>query len=95
MPTPEPTGRHWAVVQTEATPGSWPTWIARWALYPTKAAALAASGPDPNTATVSGTTAPFDSEDRARQQGQLDAERTEAVLSGTYREGPGGTESVA
>lgn len=88
MPTPQPMGRHWAVIQTETTPGSPSAWIARWAIYPTEAAALAAHGPDPHTATVSGTTAPFESAEGAEQQGRLDAGRTEAVLSGTYRDEP-------
>jgi len=79
-------GSHWARVQTELAAGAQGRWKARWSVYQDEATALAADSPGSDGSKVSGCTANFDSESQAAEQGARDAERSEAVLSGTYRQ---------
>ncbi|MGN6093053.1 MAG: hypothetical protein ACTHOL_11935 [Luteibacter jiangsuensis] len=79
-------GEHWATIRTEQAAGRLDRWTAAWAVYATQKDAETAAPGNPVRCLVSGGTATFDTEASARAQAELDATRTAAVLSGTYRD---------
>jgi hypothetical protein len=79
-------GEHWAAIQTEQASGQRHRWTAAWAVYATRKEAETAAPGEPVRCLVSGGTATFDTEADARARAELDANRTAAVLSGTYRD---------
>ncbi|NID06075.1 hypothetical protein HBF26_14345 [Luteibacter jiangsuensis] len=79
-------GEHWAAIQTEQATGQLDRWTAAWAVYATQKEAESAAPGEPVRCLVSGGTATFDTEAGARARAELDATRTAAVLSGTYRD---------
>jgi len=79
-------GEHWATIRTEQATGRLDRWTAAWAVYATQKEAETAAPGDPVRCLVSGGTATFDTEADARARAELDANRTAAVLSGTYRD---------
>lgn len=79
-------GEHWATIRAEHATGQLDRWTAAWAVYATQKDAETAAPGDPVRCLVSGGTAAFDTEAGARARAELDATRTAAVLSGTYRD---------
>jgi hypothetical protein len=59
-------------------------WIGQWAVYNELSREAYIESPELRAALVSGTTAPHPTEAEARRVAELDARRSEAVLSGTY-----------
>ncbi|MGF6492813.1 hypothetical protein ABIE56_000970 [Luteibacter sp. 621] len=83
MAEPLVVGSHWAVFSVKRDPAGWK---ASWAVYATREKALEAEMPEAQGALVSGATAVFTNPDDALARARHDAERTAAVLSGTYRD---------
>lgn len=79
-------GEHWATIEAEQATGRLDRWTAAWAVYGTQKDAETAAPGGPIRCLVSGGTATFDTEADARARAELDATRTAAVLSGTYRD---------
>jgi hypothetical protein len=78
-------GAHWALIEVSRATGNSDAWVGRWAVFKELSPeAYVATRPDPS-ALVSGATGPQRTEDEARRIAELDARRSEAVLSGTYR----------
>lgn|GEM_PF-2996261 len=79
-------GAQWALIATVPDPGNCERWVGRWALYQDHGVAMEAVEPPNGTTSVSGATRSCASEAEARQIAEQDARRTEAVISGTYRD---------
>ncbi len=79
-------GEHGATIHTEHATGQLDRWTAVWAVYATQKDAETAVPGEPIRCLVSGGTATFDTKAGAWAQAELDATRTAAVLSGTYRD---------
>lgn len=79
-------GSHWALVAIVPDADGTARWVGRWALYKTFSLAMHAGEPGQGSTKISGTTASFASEAEAQAQAEEDARRTEAVVSGTYRQ---------
>jgi hypothetical protein len=86
MAEPLKVGVHWALIEVSPAAGNSNAWVGRWAVFKELSPeAYVATPPDPS-ALVSGATGPQRTEAEARRTAELDARRSEAVLSGTYRD---------
>lgn len=79
-------GAHWALVAIRPDAGNATRWVGYWALYQSFSLAMYAGEPEQRSSVVSGRTASHASVDDARDAAGVDVARTEAVLSGTYRD---------
>lgn len=83
MAEPIQVGIHWATVETKAVGAGWK---GIWAVYADADAARQGQVTDDARALVSGSTAMFATLDEAHARAMLDADRSAAVISGTYRD---------